>query len=87
MANYRQMTSGQSFQALTACPTCVETFFVCYSPTSAVDVCCNLTNSVTVYGPAGSTFANATQIYSDSALSNVAPAGFYSEDSGSCGTP
>lgn len=88
MANYRQLTaSGLGTSA--SCPQCYTTLSLCYSALSATDLCCNNPQSVFVYVPAGETFATATTLYSDTGLTQVASAGWYSDDTNNCigGTP
>lgn len=84
MSNYRQQT-GSSLLGSNNCPNCYTTLSLCYSSTSASNVCCNLTTPVTVYVPVGETFANASNLYASAALSggSLAPAGYYSAD-GAC---
>lgn len=83
MANYRQQTGGALGGSQT-CPACYDTLILCYA-TTAQDLCCESTTSVaTVYVNAGETFATATNLYSDTALTTVATAGFYSDDTNNC---
>ena len=84
MSNYRQQT-GSSLLGSNTCTSCYTTLSLCYSSTSASDVCCNSMTSVTVYVPAGETFANANNLYATAALSggSLAAAGYYSAD-GAC---
>ena len=84
MATYRQQT-GSSLTNITNCLSCYTTLSLCYSSTSASDVCCSSMTSVTVYVPAGETFANANNLYATAALSggSLAAAGYYSAD-GAC---
>ena len=84
MPTYRQQT-GSTLTSVTTCPNCYTTLSLCYSSTSASDVCCNSMTSVIVYVPAGETFANASNLYASTALSGgaLAAAGYYSYD-GAC---
>ncbi len=88
MANYRQLTSS-GLGTSASCPSCYTTLSLCYSAVSATDLCCGNPTSVFRYVPAGQTFATATTLYSNTALTNVAPAGWYSDDTNNCigGTP
>ncbi len=63
------------------CATCFETLTgIRYSNTEAEDVCCDVTATGTYYAAQGETFATATTLYTDQALTVVAPGGFYSND-------
>tara|TARA_R110000764_G_scaffold28398_4_gene66805 strand:+ start:10287 stop:11075 length:789 start_codon:yes stop_codon:yes gene_type:complete len=63
------------------CATCFETLTgIRYSNTEAEDVCCDVTATGTYYAAQGETFATATTLYTDQALTTVAPGGFYSND-------
>ena len=63
------------------CATCFETLTgIRYSSTDAEDVCCDVTATGTYYAAQGETFATATTLYTDQALTIVAPGGFYSND-------
>ena len=86
MANYRQL-SGTSLGNSASCPSCYTALYLCYSAVSAADLCCNASTGVTVYVPAGETFANANTLYQNTALTQVASAGWYSDDVNNCGTP
>ena len=81
MANFREQT-GASLGALTGCSNCYTALSLCFSSTSASDVCCNVVTLVTVYVPVGETFATASNLYATNALSggSLAQAGFYSAD-------
>lgn len=83
MANYRQQTAGVLGSSL-VCAPCYDTLTLCYS-TVAQDLCCGSPTSVTVYVNAGETLATATNLYSDTALTTVATAGYYSDDTNNCG--
>jgi len=86
MANYREL-SGTTLGNSASCPSCYTALYLCYSAVSAADLCCNTSTGVTRYVPAGQNFANATTLYSDTALTQVAAAGWYSDDTNNCGTP
>lgn len=91
MANYRQL-SGTSLGNSASCPSCYTALYLCYSAVSAADLCCNASTGVTVYVPAGQTFnsgtsSDATTLYSNTALTQVAATGWYSDDTANCGTP
>ena len=79
MATYRQQTGGTLGVAQT-CPTCSTSLTLCFSPTSN-GLCCGVPTSTTVYIAGGASFATATNLYSDAALSTIATAGYYSDDS------
>tara|TARA_R110002020_G_scaffold62942_6_gene167910 strand:+ start:9811 stop:10068 length:258 start_codon:yes stop_codon:yes gene_type:complete len=85
MANYRQQTGGTLGTSQT-CPTCSTQLILCYA-TTANTVCCGTSTTATVYVAAGATFATATLLYSDAALTTIAAAGYYSTDAGTCTTP
>ena len=80
--------NGSAFSSLTVstCPSCFTSLSLCYSSTSANDLCCNTSTNVTVYVAAGETFLNNTGLYSDSSLSNAAPNGYYSQNANTCFT-
>jgi len=86
MANYREL-SGTTLGNPASCPSCYTALYLCYSAVSAADLCCNTSTGVTRYVAAGQNFGNATTLYSDTALTQVAPAGWYSDDTNNCGTP
>jgi len=79
---------GSSFPSTTinACPSCSTSLSLCYSSTSANDLCCNTSINVTVYVGSGQTFLNNTGLYSDSSLLNAAPDGYYSQNVNTCNT-
>jgi len=54
--------------------------FLCYSATSAEDVCCNCPSS-TGYVVDGSSLGSSTSIYTDASLSTFAADGYYSDGS------
>ena len=86
--NYRQW-NGSAFTSLqtTLCPSCFTTLTLCYSSTSAANLCCNNSTTVTVYVAAGQTFENNTGMYSNSSLTAAAPNGFYSNNTCNIQTP
>ena len=79
---------GSSFPSTTVntCPPCSTSLSLCYSSTSANDLCCNTSTSVTVYVGPGQTFLNNTGLYSDPSLLNAAPDGYYSQNANTCFT-
>jgi len=79
MANYRQQT-GNTLGASAACPSCSVSISLKYDATDADGLCCGTPSTVTVYVPTGTTFATATTLYQDNALTTAAAAGFYSDD-------
>ena len=81
MPTYRQQT-GSTLLGSNNCPNCYTALFLCFSSTSASDVCCNVVTLVTVYVPVGETFTTASNLYATNALSggSLAAAGFYSAD-------
>lgn len=87
MSNYRQQ-SGGTLGSLTTCPTCYDTLTLGYAPsnTNEETACCGTIGgssapySVTVYVAQGSTFSTATMFYSDTSLTTVSSAGWYTEN-------
>ena len=77
---------GSSFPstAINTCPSCSTSLSLCYSSTSANDLCCNTSTNVTVYVGSGQTFLNNTGLYSDSSLTTAAPNGYYSQNANTC---
>lgn len=91
MANYRQLTNA-GLGTSASCPNCYTMLSLCYSASSASDLCCNTSTGVLVYVPAGQTFntgtsSDATTLYQDSALTQVAPNGWYSDNTNNCSIP
>lgn len=85
MATYRQQT-GATLGSSQTCATCSTQLILCYASTTSV-LCCGSSTTATVYVASGATFATATNLYSDAALTTLATAGFYSSNSGTCATP
>jgi len=85
MATYRQQT-GATLGSSQTCATCSTQLSLCYASTTSV-LCCGTSTTATVYVTSGATFATATNLYSDAALTTLATAGFYSSNAGTCSTP
>lgn len=77
--NYDGQTGAFLTQAIN-CSTCSQPLFLCYSATTAQDVCCNNPGYVQVWVAPGETFLNNSGIYQDPSLSTPAPNGFYSDN-------
>lgn len=87
MSNYRLLQNGV-LGSSTACPTCYDTLVLYRIPLNApvaqFMICClepadsaGYMTTETVYVAQGSTFATASMIYSDKALTTQAADGFY----------
>jgi hypothetical protein len=86
--DYRYFNGTIFTSALMAvCPSCFTTLTLCYSSTSAANLCCSNSTTVTVYVAAGQTFENNTGMYSNSSLTSAAPNGFYSNNTCNTQTP
>jgi len=85
MATYRQQT-GATLGTSQTCATCSTQLSLCYATTSSA-LCCGTSTTATVFVASGATFATATNLYSNAALTTLATAGFYSSNAGTCGTP
>tara|TARA_R100000935_G_C2807032_1_gene153192 strand:+ start:285 stop:533 length:249 start_codon:yes stop_codon:yes gene_type:complete len=81
MATYRQQT-GATLGASQTCATCSVQLSLCYSAVLNT-LCCGTSTAATVYVANGATFATATNLYSDAALTTLATAGYYSSN-GTC---
>jgi hypothetical protein len=79
MATYRQQ-SGSTLGTSQTCPVCSVSLTLSFDATNADGLCCGSPQTVTRYVPTGTTFANATTLYQDNALTTIADAGFYSDD-------
>ena len=86
--NYRYWNGTIFTSALiSACPSCFTTLTLCYSSTSAANLCCNNSNTVTVYVALGQTFENNTGMYSNQSLTTAAADVFYSSNTCNTQTP
>jgi hypothetical protein len=75
MANYRQQTAS-ALGASTACATCFGSLQLKYA-TTEVGLCCATVTATTYYVAQGQTFANATAIFDNAALTVRSANGYY----------
>lgn len=79
-AGYRLWNGSAFLNTPLTCPSCFTQLNLCYSSTSASDLCCQNSSVVTVYVGPNETFINNSGLYSDSSLTTQAPDGYYSEN-------
>ena len=79
MGNYRLQTSTTVGVEI-ACTTCSTQLTLCYSATSANELCCGQPAAAVVFIDSSKTFGNAPNLYTSSAMTTIAPVGWYSDD-------
>jgi len=79
MANFRKQTSAE-LEVLTGCPSCSTELSLCFSATSADELCCGTATPSTVWIDSSYTFTNAPDLFTTSAMTTKATTGWYSDD-------